>query len=93
MSMKPVFRFHAVRRMFERDISEAEVFNVLESGKVIENYPDDVPYPSYLKFGYSGTRPIHVVAAENNTEQSKIIITVYEPDLNHWEPGFERRKD
>jgi len=78
--------------MFERKISDGDILEVLEAGKVIENYPTDQPYPSCLKFGYSAGRPIHVVVADNSAEQSLIIITVYEPDLDTWEPGFERRK-
>lgn len=92
MNSKIVFRFHAVRRMFERNVSEMEVIAVLTTGKVIENYPDDLPYPSQLKLGYLEGRALHVVVAENKDEQSLIVITVYEPDLGNWEPGFERRK-
>ena len=85
------FRFHALKRMFEREISEMDVLHVLSYGKIIEEYPSDTPYPSYLKFWYVNNRPIHVVAA-NTEENDVIIITVYEPDSKRWQPGFERRK-
>jgi hypothetical protein len=42
--------------------------------------------------GWSDNRAIHVVAAFNEQNQTDIIITVYEPDPNQWEPGFKRRK-
>jgi hypothetical protein len=92
MNKKIIFRYHAILRMFERQISEADVSEVIVTGKVIENYPTDQPYPSCLKFAYSAGRPIHIVVADNSAEQSFIIITVYEPDLDTWEPGFERRR-
>jgi hypothetical protein len=39
-----VFRVHAIRRMFQRHISEKEVRHVLETGETIETYPEDRPY-------------------------------------------------
>ncbi len=86
------FRFHALKRMFEREISELDVIHILSSGKNIEEYPSDTPYPSCLKLGFSNHRPIHVVAA-NTEENITIIITVYEPDLKRWEQCFEKRRE
>ena len=88
-----VFRVHAIQRMVQRAISEADVRQVLTSGEVIESYPDDRPYPSRLILGWRGGRPLHVVVAESPTTQETIIITVYEPDTEHWEPGFQRRRE
>lgn len=34
-----------------------------------------------------------MIGGSRVAEQSLIIITVYEPDFDHWELGFERRKD
>jgi hypothetical protein len=78
--------------MFERKITELELLDVLENGKTIEDYPTDQPYPSRLIFGLTGGKPLHVVAAENKGAQEIIIITVYEPDSEHWEPGFLIRR-
>jgi hypothetical protein len=87
-----VFRVHAIRRMFQRQISVQDVRDVLTAGEVIEDYPDDFPFPSRLMLGWSGTRPIHVVAADNPQARETIVITVYEPDPDEWEPDFKRRK-
>jgi len=86
------FRVHAIRRMFQRGISEKDVRRVLLTGQVIEEYPDDEPYPSRLVLGRRGARPLHVVAADNAETGETIVITVYEPDLAHWEDGFRRRR-
>ncbi len=51
--MKLVFRQHAIRRMFERRISVEDVNAALVNGKIIEDYPDDAPYPSRLLLGYA----------------------------------------
>jgi len=92
MEGKLVFRVHAIARMFERRITEEEVRTTLEGGEAIENYPDDTPYPSRLMLGWAAGRPIHVVAADNRQDEEVIVITVYEPDPDLWEPDFKRRK-
>jgi Domain of unknown function (DUF4258) len=91
-SRRLIFSIHAVKRMFERGIGTHEVRDVLESGQVIEEYPQDRPYPSRLVMGWSGSRPVHVVVADVPAGSDTIVITVYEPDVREWEQGFMRRK-
>lgn len=88
---KITYRLHAVQRMFERMISTEEVRCVLEIGEVIEEYPDDTPYPSRLILGCYKGRLIHVVAADNLIDEEIIIITVYEPDPSEWDPDCRKR--
>ncbi len=91
MGDKPlIFRVHAIQRMAQRGITVEDVRRVLDRGDVIEDYPDDFPYPSALVLGSIGRGAIHVVAA--TTPSERIVITVYEPDLARWEPDFKRRK-
>ena len=90
--MKVTFRVHAVRRMFERGISEADVHEALSAGEEIAVYPDDLPYPSRLLLRWRGGRPLHLVVAYNARDDENIIITVYEPDPAQWDDGFKRRK-
>ncbi|MCL4498694.1 MAG: DUF4258 domain-containing protein [Chloroflexi bacterium] len=92
MNERLIFRIHAVRRMVERRISEDAIRHVLETGEVIENYPDDKPFPSSLQMGWYESRAIHVVVARDDVEQKAIIITAYEPDVAQWQPDFKRRK-
>ncbi len=92
MADRLVFRVHALQRMFERSLSAEDVQNVLANGKTIEPSPDDQPYPSRLVLGWVGERPVHVVVADNTAHHEMIVITVYEPDPNRWEPSFERRR-
>jgi hypothetical protein len=91
MTKKLIFRKHAVQRMFQRSIAVEDVRAVLAKGNTIIDYPDNQPYPSRLMLGWRGTRPIHVVAADTEDGET-ILITVYEPDPELWEPGFERKK-
>ena len=78
--------------MFERRIGVEDVRHVLEHGREIEAYPHATPYPSRLILGWIGSRPLHVVAAENPSVGETIVVTVYDPDPARWEDGFTRRK-
>lgn len=86
------FRAHALQRMFQRRIRKDAVFGILISGEVLEEYPDDLPYPSRLIMGWYEGRPLHVVAAYDSAERKEIVITVYEPDPNRWDQGLRRRR-
>ena len=77
--------------MFKRSISVADVRHVLLTGEVIEDCPDDFPYPSRLLLGWSGIRPIHVVAAYDVQGDQIIVVTAYEPDPGQWDTDFRRR--
>ena len=38
-----IFRWHVTKRMFERNITESEIREVLSLGTIIEAYDDDQP--------------------------------------------------
>jgi hypothetical protein len=75
-----------------RNISQNDIKVALKSGEIVEDYPDDYPYPSRLILGFSDQRPIHLVVAINNKDKEIIVITVYEPDHDKWEKDLRRRK-
>ena len=87
-----MFRIQLLQRMFERNVSVEDVRIVVDSGETIEDYPEDRPYPSRLVLGWRGSRPLHVVVADNMSENRVVAITVYEPDAALWELDFRRRK-
>jgi hypothetical protein len=87
-----IFRIHAIQRMFERRVSDENVRRILQSGEMIEDYSDDMPHPGGLISGRRGNRPLHVVTAENTTDNELVVITVYEPDPSQWKTRFRSRK-
>jgi len=86
------FTGHAVRQMFSRGISNAEVRAVIEKGEAISEYSDDKPFPSKLLLGFSNGRPLHVVFAYDSEENTGYVITAYVPDKEIWSTDFKRRK-
>ena len=84
---------HAVRQMsrLDRMISTADVREIIECGKIIEDYPMDQRGHSCLIMGYDNeNRPIHVVCSPK--EDYLAIITAYIPSLEEWEKGYKKRK-
>jgi len=84
------YRLHALERMFDRMIDPEEVEKAVLEGEIIEEYPEDKPYPSALNLYQSGKGPLHVVYAK--ADDGFVIITVYRPDQERWEKGFRRRR-
>lgn len=83
---------HALERMMERGISREMVKEVILSGEVIEDYPDDKPYPSALLLGWVKSQPIHAVVAFDSLTGWCFVITAYKPDLEHFESDYKTRR-
>ena len=87
-----VFSDHAISQMFKRSISVDHIRWIIESGEVINEYPNDKPYPSFLLFGYVSRRAIHLVLGRNLTDNNCVVITAYEPSLDIWETDFKTKR-
>jgi hypothetical protein len=91
MSGKLIYRKHAIMRMFERGISEEDIRETLRSGEIIADYQDDKPYPSQLLLGWIDNKPMHVLTAKTDNDET-IIVTAYLPEHALWEDNFRRRR-
>jgi len=79
--------------MLERDISRSDVKLVLLEGEIIEEYPEDQPFPSFLLLGFiEKKKPLHVVAALDKKTGWCYIITAYRPDLSHFKGDYITRR-
>lgn len=88
-----LFLPHAIRQMSrpERMITSEEVCAVVETGEVIEDYPNDPRGHSCVVLGQvEGGRVIHVVCSPK--EDYLAIITAYVPSKEDWEPEFRTRR-
>ncbi len=87
-----VFSRHAIQQMFYRRISKKEVEAVIVYGEVIEETPDDTPFPSYLIFDFVEGKPIHVVCSYDEATDTGYVVTAYIPDPNIWSDDFRIRR-
>lgn len=83
---------HALKIMFERDISRKAVKHIVRTGEVIEAYPEDKPFPSFLILGYWQDKPLHAVIAYDMSDKWLYVITAYEPDEEHFESNWKIRR-
>ena len=73
-------------------LSFDEIFFSVFQGEIIEDSPDDKPYPSCLIYGdtFAGVSA-HSVWAYNQDNQWAVLITVYRPDPKRWIDWRTRR--
>lgn len=82
---------HAAERFRQRGIKIDDIFNAINVGEIIEQYPDDYPYPSCLIIGENlRGENIHVVLSDEGI--SSRIITAYFPDAEKWDEDFKNRR-
>jgi hypothetical protein len=78
------FSKHTADQSILRRISVQELREAIESGEVIEDYPNDKYGPSCLIFGLTRTnRPMHIQCSYPSRPLLK-VITLYEPDADAW---------
>ena len=78
------FSKHATDQSLLRRISVQELREAIDTGEIIEDYPNDKYGPSCLIFGLTTAhRPIHVQCSYPSRPLLK-IITLYEPDADLW---------
>ena len=82
---------HILLRLQQRKITYKEIKEAILNGEIIEDYPEDFPYPSCLILGITiKNRVIHIVVGIG--ENKLWLITAYEPDSNLWDSDFKKRK-
>ena len=78
---------HVARRCQERAIAYTDLINAIRHGEIIEQYPNDYPYPSCLILGDG---PLHIVVGVG---QDKLwVITAYRPSIEKWAADWKTRK-
>lgn len=65
---------------------------VLLRGEQIEDYPKDFPFPSGLFLGTIAGKVIHVVVGLDEKNETAHVISVYEPDAEHFESDRRTRR-
>lgn len=79
--------------MLERNISKADVVNVIRTGEVIEEYANDTPFPRRLIMGATHNSALHVVIAYDESDEIIFVVTAYWPDTQVFHDDFKTRRD
>ena len=87
-----VLTMHSRRRMHERGIMLRDVIRAVETGEIIEQYPDDYPFPSCLILGISTAgRHLHTVLSLE--DEHIYLITAYYPSADAWQSDMRTRRE
>lgn len=90
MPEKMIITQHGRKRFVERNIFISDIRSVIETGEIIEDYPDDYPFPSCLIVGTSKGRKLHLVASIGGG--MIYIITTYAPNPDKWDADFKKSR-
>ena len=72
-------------------IKAKDIRHAVSNGEIIEQYPEDYPFPSCLILGKDAQgRVIHVCMSDEGS--SSRIITAYYPDPNKWSEDLKVRR-
>ena len=83
---------HAETRRRQRGISVPDIKQAILTGQIIEDYPDDYPFPSCLVLGYTDRGdPLHIVCGAGDGQL--YVITAYRPSRDKWESDWRTRKE
>ena len=83
---------HVIARLQERGIEPSDIKSCIMTGRIIEQYPDDYPYPSCLVLGSAASEAtLHVVIGMGCGYLW--LITAYYPDPLRWNEDFSVRKE
>lgn len=86
-----VVTMHSRRRMNERGILLRDVMHAVEHGEIIEQYPEDYPFPSCLILGVTiAEKYLHAVVSLD--EGHIYLITAYYPSETEWEADMKTRR-
>jgi hypothetical protein len=78
-------------RLGQRFIAR-ETIIAAESYEIVEAYPDDKYFPSYLLLGRLGEEVFHALFGTDVDEQNVRVVTAYYPSLEEWEEDLKTRR-
>jgi len=83
---------HASEHCRQRGIKQKDIRSAVMKGEIIEQYPEDFPFPSCLIFGYAvNNNIIHVVMSDEGSMGR--IITAYIPNTDKFEDDLKTRRE
>lgn len=89
---KIVWTYHVNMRMKGRFIPRKFILDSVENYQIIEEYPKDKYFPSYLVYSCCPDAEFHILFAADVEGDNVRIITAYIPNINDWEKGLKKRR-
>ena len=84
--------YHVNMRWGQRFISRETIINAAGSYEVVEAYPEDKYFPSYLLLGRVGEEVFHALFGADVDGHHVRVVTAYYPSPEEWETDLKTRR-
>ncbi len=89
---KIYWTYHINMRLKRLNISRHAIVRSTEHYEIIEAYPDDKYFPSYLLYSRYQGEVFHTLFGVDLAGDNVRVITAYHPNTQKWEPDFKTRR-
>lgn len=87
-----LWTYHVNLRLRGRSVPRHTIVDAVDSYEIVESYPDDKYFPSYLALTRLAGDAIHVLFATDVGGHNVRVITAYRPSPDEWEDDMKTRK-
>ncbi|MGE0824829.1 MAG: DUF4258 domain-containing protein [Candidatus Binatia bacterium] len=87
-----LWTYHVNMRLGQRFIARETIIAGAGSYEIVEAYPEDKYFPSYLLLGRVGAEVFHALFGVDVDGQNVRVVTAYYPSLEEWEADRKIRR-
>jgi hypothetical protein len=87
-----MWTYHINMRLKQRSISRHEIISSIVDYEIIDEYPEDKYFPSYLIFSRHKHTVFHILFAVDVDGDNVRVVTAYYPDPEEWESDLKTRR-
>lgn len=87
-----LWTYHVNMRLGERAITRQMILDATTNYELVEAYPDDKYFPSYLLLGRTGDDTFHVLFGTDVPGRNVRVVTAYVPSPEEWKPDLKTRR-
>jgi len=84
--------YHINMRLKQRCIARQEIISSTANYEIIDEYPDDKYFPSYLIYSRYKQSVFHILFAVDIEGDNVRVVTAYYPDPEEWESDLKTRR-
>ena len=84
--------YHVNMRLGQKFIDRETIIQAAESYVMVEEYPKDKYFPSFLLLGRRGEQAVHVLFGTDMEGQNVRVVTAYYPSPEEWELDLKTRR-
>ena len=87
-----LWTYHVNMRLGQRFIARETIIASAGSYEIVEAYPEDKYFPSYLLLGRVGEEVFHALFGADVDGRNVRVVTAYYPSLEEWVADLKTRR-